>query len=106
LNSPQFLPQWHKQAIRMAIITLTTDFGTTDAYAGIMKGVILGIAPFAAIVDLSHEIQPRDIVAGALAVESAVNYFPDGTIHLAVVDPGVGGDRSAIAIETEGFTLV
>lgn len=90
----------------MAIITLTTDFGTMDTYVGVMKGVILGIAPGVAIVDLCHEIPPRDILAGALALESAVDYFPKNTIHLAVVDPGVGGDRNAIAVQTERFAMV
>lgn len=90
----------------MAIITLTTDFGATDNFAGVMKGVILGIAPDAAIIDLCHEIPPQDILAGALALESAVDYFPPGTIHLAVVDPGVGSERAAIAVETDRFILV
>src|ERR1044071_10245 len=90
----------------MAIITLTTDFGETDTYAGVMKGVILGIAPDASIVDLTHGITSQDIVGAALALESALDYFPDGTIHVAVVDPGVGSDRKAIAIQTENFFLV
>jgi S-adenosylmethionine hydrolase len=66
-----------------------------------MKGVILGIAPQAEIVDLCHEIPPQGITAGALMLEAAVNYFPPGTIHVGVVDPGVGGRRAAIAIESE-----
>jgi S-adenosylmethionine hydrolase len=90
----------------LAIITLTTDFGTSDPFVGMMKGVILGIASAASIVDLCHEIPPQDILAGALALESAVEYFPVRSIHLAVVDPGVGTDRAPIAIETNGSILV
>ena len=81
----------------MRIITLTTDFGLADPFVGVMKGVILSIAPEARMVDLTHEIPAQDILAGALALESAVDYFPVGTIHLAVVDPGVGSERRAIA---------
>src|SRR5437016_14658168 len=83
------------------IITLTTDFGMEDPYVGVMKGVILGIAPEAELVDLCHGIPAQDILAGALALEAAVPYFPSGTIHLAVVDPGVGNARRAIAVQTE-----
>jgi len=84
----------------MAVITLTTDFGTADGFVGAMKGVILGIAPGAALVDLSHEVPPQDVLAGALLLEAACPHFPDETIHLAVVDPGVGGRRAAIAVRT------
>ncbi len=90
----------------MSIITLTTDFGVADPFVGIMKGVILGIAPGAAMVDLTHEVPPQDIMAGALALEAAIEYFPHGTVHLAVVDPGVGSDRASVAIKCERFTLV
>src|ERR1051325_6436312 len=90
----------------MAIITLTSDFGVTDAYAGVMKGVILDIAPDATLVDLCHEIPPQDVLAGALVLESAVDCFPVGTIHVAVVDPGVGSERAALAVETDRFILV
>ncbi len=90
----------------MPVITLTTDFGTTDAYAGAMKGVILGIAPHATIVDISHGVPPRDVLAGALLLEAAADHFPEGTIHVAVVDPGVGSDRDQIAIRTTRSYLV
>ena len=79
------------------IITLLTDFGLKDAYVGIMKGVILSLNPDARLVDLSHEVPPQDILAGALMLQSAWRYFPPGTIHLAVVDPGVGSRRRALA---------
>src|SRR5229473_3235178 len=79
------------------IITLTTDFGTREPWVGIMKGVILGICPDARLVDLTHEIAPQDVVEGAMALESATRFFPPGTVHLAVVDPGVGSSRRPVA---------
>jgi len=88
------------------IVTLTTDFGTADTFVGVMKGVILSLAPDAVLVDLTHEIPPQDAMAGALALESAVEYYPRGTLHVAVVDPGVGTDRLPIAISTERATFV
>jgi S-adenosyl-L-methionine hydrolase (adenosine-forming) len=81
----------------MALITLLTDFGLRDGAVGIMKGVILGIAPGTHIVDLSHTIGARDILQGAIILRRALPFFPDGTIHLAVVDPGVGTERRALA---------
>ena len=83
------------------VITITTDFGLFDGYVGIMKGVILGICPEARIVDLSHEISRGDIIHAALILERAVGYFPENTVHCAVVDPGVGTERSAIAVWTK-----
>ena len=82
------------------IITLTTDFGTSDAYVGIMKGVILSINPNAQIVDLTHAIPPQDIYEAAFSIYAAHSYFPKGTIHIIVVDPGVGSDRQAIVSRT------
>lgn len=82
------------------IITLTTDFGYTDPFVGIMKGVILCITPDAQIVDLSHGIAPQDIWAAALILAASVDNFPDGTIHVAVVDPGVGSERRPILVES------
>ena len=83
-------------------ITLTTDFGTTDHYVGTMKGVILNISPRAKIVDITHEIAPQDINEAAFAIAQAWRYFPKGTIHVLVVDPGVGSARRAILCEAEG----
>lgn len=80
------------------IITLTTDFGSRDAYVAAMKGVILSICPDARLVDVSHEIAPQDIMEAAFVLRDAVQYFPAGTVHLAVVDPGVGGSRRAVAL--------
>ena len=83
------------------MITLTSDFGLCDPFVGVMKGVILSIAPSAPIVDLCHGVPPQDILAGALTLEESTAYFPAGTIHIAVVDPGVGSARAAVALETE-----
>jgi len=79
------------------IITLLTDFGTRDAYVASMKGVILGLNPEVMLVDLSHEVPPQDVRAGAFLLAAAAPYFPPGAIHLAVVDPGVGSPRRALA---------
>ncbi len=81
-------------------ITLTTDFGTNDVYVGVMKGVILGINPNAKIIDITHVIPPQDIHEAAFAISSAYRYFPAGTIHVIVVDPGVGSNREAIVCQT------
>jgi S-adenosylmethionine hydrolase len=83
-----------------AIITLTTDFGLADGYVAAMKGVILGINPDARLVDISHEIKPQNVAEGAFILGTTCHYFPEGTIHLAVVDPGVGTDRRAIILKT------
>ncbi|MYA71351.1 SAM-dependent chlorinase/fluorinase [Candidatus Poribacteria bacterium] len=83
------------------IITLTTDFGTSDVYVGIMKGVIRGINPDVQVIDLTHAIPPQDIHDAALATHSAHRYFPEGTIHTIVVDPGVGSDRRAVICQTD-----
>lgn len=88
------------------LITLTTDFGLADTYVGVMKGVILGIAPKARIVDLTHEISPQNIMEASIRLESAVDFFPDGTVHLVVVDPGVGSERDAIVVQTERAIFV
>lgn len=85
----------------MQIITLTTDFGLADGYVGVMKGVILARAPETRLVDLSHEIAPQDVAAGAYILLQAYRYFPPETIHLAVVDPGVGTARRALLLVTE-----
>lgn len=88
------------------LITLLTDFGTRDAYAGILRGVILQICPAARIVDLTHSVPPQDVRSGALLLHSAVDYFPPGSIHVAVVDPGVGSERAAVLVQTPGATFV
>lgn len=80
-------------------ITLLTDFGLRDTYVAQMKGVIARINPEALVVDLTHEIEPQQIALGSLALANTVDAFPAGTIHLAVVDPGVGSDRRLVAAE-------
>jgi len=89
-----------------AVITLTTDFGTRDAYAASMKGVLLSLCPSATVVDITHEIPPQDIQAGAYVLCHASQWFPQGAIHVAVVDPGVGGARRAIAVRTRRHTFI
>jgi S-adenosylmethionine hydrolase len=83
------------------VITLTTDFGQMDGYVGAMKGVILNICPQAEIVDISHQIRPQDVRQAAYVLSTAAAYFPPGTVHLVVVDPGVGSARRPIAVGTE-----
>mgnify|MGYP001106434048 CR=1 FL=1 len=85
----------------MPIISLLSDFGLKDSYVSQMKAVILSINPRAVMVDLTHEIPKYDIRAGAFALASAALYFPKGTVHMAVVDPGVGGKRKPIIVQTE-----
>lgn len=80
-----------------SFITLTTDFGIGDHEAGVLKGVIWRIAPQAKIADLSHDISPQDVIGGALLLARCTSYFPAGTIHVAVVDPGVGTGRRGLA---------
>lgn len=80
------------------IITLTTDFGVKDYYTGAMKAVILGIAPKVRLIDISHNIEPQDVMGGAWVVRNCAELFPDNTIHLVVVDPGVGTERNPVAL--------
>lgn len=88
------------------ILTLLTDFGLSDAYVGIMKGVIAAIAPQIHIIDLTHQIPPQNIAAARFNLMNAYPYFPEGTVHVAVVDPGVGGSRRAIALQLPTGFLV
>ena len=90
----------------MTIITLTTDFGASDGYVGVMKGVILGISPDATLVDISHDVLPQDVRGGAFVLKAASPYFPLGTIHVAVVDPGVGSERRILAVQTPRATFI
>lgn len=87
------------------VITLLTDFGTVDGYVGAMKGVLLSRAPDAHIVDLTHEIPPQDVITGAWALKEAAPWFPKGTIHLSVVDPGVGTSRQALMLKSKDGQL-
>ena len=87
-------------------IALLTDFGTRDWYAAAMRGVILSYCPSARILDITHEVPPQDIVAGALTLAAAAPWFPRGTVFAAVVDPGVGGDRALVAARADGRYFV
>ena len=86
--------------MRPAIVTLLSDFGIADAYVGAMKGVMLGVDRDLRLVDITHEVAPQDVFGGALVLRHAAPFFPRGTVHLAVVDPGVGSARAPIVIET------
>ncbi len=88
------------------LITLTTDFGLVDHFVGAMKGVIAGIAPEARVIDITHEITPYNTLEGAFVIAQAAPYFPKGTIHVVVVDPGVGSERRAILVEAGGQLFV
>jgi len=88
------------------IVTLTTDFGRLDSYVGQMKGAILSVEPGLRIVDLCHEVPPQRIEAGAYLLETGYSAFPAGTVHVAVVDPGVGTSRRAVAVRAGSHVFV
>ena len=88
------------------IITLLTDFGTEDYFVAAMKGVILTRSPRAVIVDVTHAIPSQDVRAGAFTLSAVYSNFPAGSIHLAVVDPGVGSDRRPVLIESADYVFV
>jgi len=89
----------------MAVITLTTDFGNSE-YVGAMKGVILSLAPGARVADITHNLQPFNIKQAAYILYSTIGWFPRRSIHVAVVDPGVGTERRALLLEGEGYYLL
>ncbi len=91
---------------RSCFITLLTDFGNQDAYVGIMKGVIAGINPQANTIDICHNIPAQDIFSGAYLLSTSYKYFPKGTIHVAVVDPGVGSRRDIVCVETRDYIFL
>jgi len=88
------------------VISLTTDFGLSDPFVGTMKGVMLRINPALHFVDISHQIPPQDILEGSFCLQSAYAYFPPGTVHLAVVDPGVGSWRRPLVVVTREYLFV
>lgn len=90
----------------MAVLTLLTDFGTADYYVAAVKGVILQEAPDATLVDISHEVPPGDVATAAYVLGAAAPWFPQGTVHLAVVDPGVGSDRRLLAADVGSARFV
>ena len=87
-------------------VAFLSDYGLADEFVGVCKAVMLGVLPELTIVDLTHEIPAHDIRAGALALVRSVQYLPEGSIVLAVVDPGVGSDRRLVAVETEAATFL
>jgi len=91
---------------RKPIITLTTDFGLNDHFVGTMKGVILAIEPEAEIIDICHSVQAFDVLDGALAIAQSYSYFPSGTVHMVIVDPGVGTARRPIIVTSERHHFV
>ena len=88
------------------VVALLTDFGTQDGFVGAMKGVILSIAPDTPIVDISHEVEPFNILEGALILRAHYSYFPEKTVFVCVVDPGVGSERKALIVETPKYFFV
>jgi S-adenosylmethionine hydrolase len=92
--------------MKNSIITLLTDFGTKDHYVASMKGVILSINPRCLLIDITHQVSPHDIREGAFILANAYSHFPKGTIHLAVVDPGVGGTRRPLLLVTQNYFFV
>src|SRR3954451_22196254 len=92
--------------MRPGILTLTTDFGHAGPYVAAIKGVVLGLAPGTQIVDVSHTIAPQNILEGSFVLAGVVDAFPEGTVHLVVVDPGVGSDRRLIAVALKGQWFV
>jgi len=95
------MPEEHE-----SLITLTTDFGLKDPFVGIMKGVILSVNPKVGIVDISHKITPQNILEASLVLRDAYRFFPPRTIHVAVVDPGVGSPRRPILIITQRYYFI
>jgi hypothetical protein len=88
------------------IITLTTDFGYDDAYVAAVKGAVLSVNPEASIIDITHSIEPQNILQAAFILNAAYRYFPKQTIHMAIVDPGVGGEREGIILKTPSACFV
>lgn len=88
------------------IVTILTDFGTRDHYVAAVKGVLLGLNPNLQLVDISHEVTPFQIIEGSFLLASVFHSFPEGTVHLAVVDPGVGGSRAGLAAATDSYLFV
>jgi len=90
----------------LPVITLLTDFGLEDEYVGVMKGVMFSICRHALVVDISHSIPPQNILAAAAMIEASYRFFPEGTVHVLVVDPGVGTERRLIALQRNGHTFL
>ncbi len=95
-----------RRRARAPLITLLTDFGLDDIYVGVMKGVIASRAPRVPVIDLSHGIRPQDVAQAGIRLRAAVPWFPPRTIHVAVVDPGVGGSRAVLALRARGAVFL
>ncbi|MBI4833050.1 MAG: SAM-dependent chlorinase/fluorinase [Candidatus Lindowbacteria bacterium] len=95
-----------KQPSRFSFITFLTDFGLNDTYVGVMKGIVAGINPAAIVIDLCHEIAPRDINSAAFLLAASYPFFPEGTVHVAVVDPGVGTGRRALCVQAGKYFFI
>ncbi len=91
---------------KQSIITLITDFGLQDGYSGVMKGVMANINPSASVIDISNTIAAQDIFQAACVLSDSYNYFPKGTIHVVVVDPGVGSERKILCLKTEDYLFL
>ena len=83
----------------MSVISILSDFGTDDEYVGVMKGVMLSISPSVSIVDITHQITPQDVHQAAYLIPAYYHFFPEGTVHIVVVDPGVGSQRDILAVK-------
>ncbi|HXG89289.1 MAG TPA: SAM-dependent chlorinase/fluorinase [Vicinamibacterales bacterium] len=92
--------------MRNPVVALLTDFGTRDHYAGTLKAVVLSVCPDATLVDIGHDIDPHDVLGGALELAACYRYFPAGTVFLVVVDPGVGSSRRGLVAETRDYRFV
>jgi S-adenosylmethionine hydrolase len=103
---PPLHPISHTEGLTNPPITLLTDFGTDDYFVGAIKGTILSVNPHARIIDVSHTVPPQDIESGAFTLLAGFKSFPAGTIHVAVVDPGVGSGRRPILIQTRDYFFV
>ncbi len=90
----------------MSVITILSDFGSQDEYVGVMKGVIFTVCPSVSIVDITHEIDPQDIVQAAYLIPSFYRFFPKGTVHLIIIDPGVGGERDILGVKYDGHFFI
>ena len=90
----------------MSAISILSDFGTDDEYVGVMKGVVLSICPSVSIVDITHQIDPQDVHQAAYLIPSYYHYFPEGTVHIVVVDPGVGSQRDILAVTHGGHFFI
>ncbi len=104
--SESHLSELQKTSHTARLITFTTDFGTADAYVGVIKGVVAGISPKARVIDLCHHVPPQDIRAAAFLLAGSFGYFPPGTIHVVVVDPTVGGERRALCVQAGRYFFV